>query len=150
MLGGIDQPGVRTFLRDSLTTQRNHASNFAAALAALGRLKDGDLADLAAPKLRDRNWSGLRWSMLDSLGRMGGPKASAVLVEYLRDPSGAQEADALVALDRIDPAAAVTEAQALLRAGHPNPLPEAEAARVRTFLLRGEGAKAGRTEEGGR
>lgn len=135
-LGASDSETTREFLRDALRRYDDHASNFAATAAALGALKDGGSASLVAPKLRVSAWSGLRASLLDSLGRMGGPEARRVLVDYLRDPEGESESAALAALTLIDPEAARAEAKALLDGTSPNKLSEVERSLVQRLTAK--------------
>lgn len=133
-LGAMDAPATRAYLKDALRTYADHASNFASAAEALGALHEEDAADAIAAKLRVPSWSGLRASLLDSLGGVGGPRARAALLDWLRDPQGDHESHAARALARLDPAAARAEADAIVRGSSPNRATPAEVAALQAFL----------------
>ncbi len=111
--GGLGSDRLRNHVLARVASETDPGL-FMCAAQALGRMGETGGAWACENKLFLRSWSGVRTTILHSLGQMGGAKAKQILVNYLRDARATQLATALRSLSRIDPVAARTEARTVL------------------------------------
>lgn len=115
-LGFADTPEVRDYLLARLEREgrEEDAGQFMSAAEALARLKEPRAAVFFEGKLARKGWSGVRGSLLNALGKIGGPDARRILLEYIRDPNSENPGSAVRALGQFDRVAAKEEARSLL------------------------------------
>ena len=108
-MGAADTPETRRFLLD-LVAESEDAGLFYSAAGALGELREPAAAPHFEDKLLRPSWRGVRPHLLGALGRMGGPRAARILLDYLAHPKAGDHFYAIAALRQIDVEAGSREA----------------------------------------
>ena len=112
-LGVSDTQRVREYLVASLPMLVTQGE-FLQATRALARLGEPRGAPALEAKLSSKKWAPIHPHLLVALGKMGGPVAIRILINYIRAPDSNSMLYAFAALRELDPASARREAAALL------------------------------------
>ena len=108
-MGAADTPETRRYLLD-LVAESEDAGLFYSAAGALGELREPAGAPHFEDKLLRPGWDGVRPYLLGALGKMGGPRAERILLDFLAHPRAGDHFYAIAALVQIDPEAGSREA----------------------------------------